>query len=235
MTAGAYEFELSGGRVCLDFANTVSGRVTGGPVDHLASYADVLGFTRQAGVLSSSAARGLGAVAAERPRDARAALERAVAVREAIYRVFLAVAEGSRPARADVGILNEALPEALSRLRLIEAARDAPPAGAPCAWGWESPDEELVAPLAPLLRSAGPPHVTGSEPGAGLRAADVRVVVPGHQQEPEPPLVRHESLRQPRQGPAPLCPHEDGGLSGAVGHSRGNSTCSRSAAEKRRR
>src|SRR5262249_38205255 len=50
----------------------------------------------------------------------------------------------------------------------------------------------------------GAADVRGSFQPARMRGRDLRLAVPGPQQEPEPPLVRHEDLRQPVEGPPPL-------------------------------
>ena len=51
-----YVFDLSGGRLCLDFANTLDGRASE-PRERLNTYADLVSWGRQAGSVSPSAAR----------------------------------------------------------------------------------------------------------------------------------------------------------------------------------
>ena len=143
----AYTFDLRGGRLCLDFANTVSDRGTDTPADHLASYDDFLAWASQAGAVTRSVAAVLARLAASRPADARAALNRATDLREAIYRVFAAVALGGSPRADDLRALNEQVPRAFSRSRLAAAEEgyvltsDAPP-------------DDLSGPLIPVMRSA---------------------------------------------------------------------------------
>ena len=50
------EFEFIGGRACLDFTNTLSGRLHREPVDHLREYGDLVDWSRMAGMLSASEA-----------------------------------------------------------------------------------------------------------------------------------------------------------------------------------
>src|SRR5919204_3890352 len=90
-------FDLSGGRLCLDFANTMSTQ-TG---EHLRRYADLVAFGRQAGVLAEAAASHLLAEAVRRPDEAAAVLERARLLRRAIYRIFSAAARREAPDPAD--------------------------------------------------------------------------------------------------------------------------------------
>ena len=93
----SWVFELMGGRLSLDFTNTVSGMRVVAPVERLNSYADLVSWGRQVGALDAAQARRL---LAEAERDAGAAaraLAEAITFREALFRVFRAVAEGGRP------------------------------------------------------------------------------------------------------------------------------------------
>jgi predicted RNA-binding Zn ribbon-like protein len=87
-------FEMIGGSVCLDFANTGSQRRVGPFIDRLGTYSDLLAWGVQAEQLTAAEAERLGARAAQAPRDAEAVLERGRALREAIYRVFTARSQG---------------------------------------------------------------------------------------------------------------------------------------------
>ncbi|MGH9335254.1 MAG: ABATE domain-containing protein, partial [Vicinamibacteria bacterium] len=80
-------FELSGGRLCLDFANTLEKRSTA-RIELLESYTDLLSWSRQAGILSAEEERQLSKRARARPREAERALDRARRVREALFAVF---------------------------------------------------------------------------------------------------------------------------------------------------
>jgi predicted RNA-binding Zn ribbon-like protein len=101
------KFKFIAGALCLDFVNTVGGRVASGIVrDKLAEYRDLVQWAEAAGVLSRAGTPdaddgGRSDVAAARP-----ALARAVAFREALYRIAIACVEGRGPAAADVALLN---------------------------------------------------------------------------------------------------------------------------------
>jgi predicted RNA-binding Zn ribbon-like protein len=95
------KFDLSGGVLCLDFANTVSKRlVEGESHDNLATYDDLLAFATQTLYFPVEFAKKLTEASQSEPRAAARALEIAHRLREAIYRTFLAVTAG-RPAAAD--------------------------------------------------------------------------------------------------------------------------------------
>lgn len=139
-------FELSGGALCLDFANTWSNR--GNPTtDHLGSYGDLLAFSRQAGALDRPLLERLARVAETRSEEAVAALEEARGIRESLFRILSARAV-SRPIEgSDLSRLDSALRDAHLHLRLVEAA----PA---FVWSWEDNQMSLRAPLWPISRSA---------------------------------------------------------------------------------
>jgi predicted RNA-binding Zn ribbon-like protein len=143
----AWTFELSGGRLCLDFVNTVGGMRGVRPNEHLLGYADLVEFARQSGAIPEDRGRRLLAEARRRPLDAAAILARAVALREELYRVFLARARGERPAAADLAAIGAAMGEALAH-RTLE------PAGSCCALGWDPDPRALDAPLWPIVLSA---------------------------------------------------------------------------------
>ena len=143
----ASTFDLSGGRLCLDFANTLSKRLTSHPRELLVSYGDLVAWSRQAGVVTGPEAQGLIRKARRRPADAGAVLERAIALREAIYRIFSAVAAERPAARADLATVNAALAEASALLGIV-------PKGDGFAWEWTTNEKNLDRMLWPVTRSA---------------------------------------------------------------------------------
>jgi predicted RNA-binding Zn ribbon-like protein len=149
MSAAAHSqgwtFDRTGGRLAIDFANTVSRR-TATPIERIPDYQDLVAFGVQTGVLSEAQGRRLLARAREHPLVARRVVERARRLREALHRIFCARVAGARADAADLALLNEALGEAFSRLQLV-------------AHGHEYTaelrgDDELDAMIPPLLRDA---------------------------------------------------------------------------------
>ena len=140
-----YVFDLSGGRLCLDFANTLDGRASE-PRERLNTYADLVSWGRQAGTVSPSAARRLLEGASRHPRRAAAVLEQARELREAIYRIWVAEAHQEQPPVEDVELLNSVLAGALGHQRLVRE-RDR------YALGWDD-GEALDSVLWPVAKSA---------------------------------------------------------------------------------
>ncbi len=117
--AQRWTFHLSGGRLCLDLANTVSWRRSAEPIERLRDYGDVLEWARQARVITPREARTLARAAARHPRQATAVLGRVRILREAIYRVFAALARGQSPSPADFALLDAEFRGALRHLGLV--------------------------------------------------------------------------------------------------------------------
>jgi predicted RNA-binding Zn ribbon-like protein len=144
---GPWSFHLGYGALCLDFANTVSWRGSGAPVDHLPTYVELVRFVEQSKVVSVDDGRRLRREAARRPAAATHALRKALALREALYRVFARLASGRAPLAVDFQTLNASLPSALARLRL--AAGDEG-----FAWTWEGDPRALDRLISPVARDA---------------------------------------------------------------------------------
>ena len=160
-------WDFSGGRLDLDFANTVEDRPGTRPLDGLTSYARLVDWARAAGLLPDGGAERLLAAAAARPSAAAAVLKRAVALREAIYRVFLAVAHRRPPEPTDLAALNAELARSMARARVVPV-----PADGGFAWGWEADDEELDRMLWPIARSAA--DLLTSERTSAVRECSAR-------------------------------------------------------------
>jgi predicted RNA-binding Zn ribbon-like protein len=137
------------GEVSLDLVNTLDWRSSSAPGELLGSYSDLVRWGRHTGVLKEQEARGLASEATKHPKKASAVLQQALALRETLFRLFSAVADGKQAEAADVESLNRSLSDALSRLRLK-------PDREGYRWDWkESGDAELERLLWPVIRSAG--------------------------------------------------------------------------------
>ena len=139
--------QLEEGWLCLDFANTVSWHASARPQEKLNTYADLVAWARSVRLVEDKAADRLLTEAAQRPEEAQAALHAARALREAIYRVFAAVAAGADPAPADLDTVNEALARGMVYLRVARA-------GDEFRWWWDVPRGSLTGMLWPVARSA---------------------------------------------------------------------------------
>src|SRR5919204_6146925 len=142
-----HDIELSGGNLALDFANTVGGTHVRPTHDHLRGYDDVVRFAEVAGALEPSVGKRLLARASRERRRAGAVYELAIALREAIWAVFSALASGETPREADLALIGDAAAAGAARSRLV-VDRD--------GVGWSLPPEgdDLERPLWAIARSA---------------------------------------------------------------------------------
>jgi predicted RNA-binding Zn ribbon-like protein len=162
------DFELSGGRLCLDLANTVSWRKAADADDLLRSYAHLVAWARLAGLIDDARAEALLLAAGRRPSDAEVVLARAVALREAIHDAMHAVVETARVPPAAIEAINGELASGLPHARVVPAADG-------FAWGWDeglADERALDRPLWAVARSAAELLVSDDLPRVRECAAD---------------------------------------------------------------
>jgi len=131
-----------GGRLCLDFANTCTGRTDDGRVigDRLLEFADLVAWASRAALESGPAAQRMLAEAGRDPEAAIKVWERAVQLRESCYGLFHALIAHQPPSAADLAVVNREWMEALRHRTLVP--------GTPflqVQWTGEELDSRLVA------------------------------------------------------------------------------------------
>ncbi|HEX5042920.1 MAG TPA: ABATE domain-containing protein [Candidatus Polarisedimenticolaceae bacterium] len=146
MSEAIKTFDLSGGNLCLDFANTA--RYVGAPREDLPTYRALVSFAEQAGALTRADARALAAAAEKKPAAAARVLARGIALRNAIFRIFSAVAGERKVDSEDLALLDRAAADAAAHARLV-------PREGGFRWEVEATAlRELEGPLWPVVRSA---------------------------------------------------------------------------------
>ncbi len=133
--------------VCLAFTNTLRWHASDHPQETLRSYADLVAWARGVALVSDHEAQKLLHNAAARPVDAGRALKRALALREAIYRIFVALIHAESPAEADLAELNAKLARMTTGARVVRTLKG-------WAWKWGLAEEALDAPIGPIALSA---------------------------------------------------------------------------------
>jgi predicted RNA-binding Zn ribbon-like protein len=111
--------ELVGGDLAFDLVNTASARRDGPFRERLLTYDDLVRWAERVELLGSTQARGLRSEAHARPADAAAALHFIRELREAIYRVFSAIALEDDPAPEEIGRIQAAAADAAARRRIV--------------------------------------------------------------------------------------------------------------------
>jgi predicted RNA-binding Zn ribbon-like protein len=133
-----YQFDLSGGALCLDFANTVSHRhLPQRRAEHLDTYADLVAFADQSKLLPPKLAASLRAHASRDPAGARSAFRKSVVLRESLYRAFSATAAGKHVPPADVRQINDFALVALQHRKLARTNGD-------YRWEWQCRGSDLL-------------------------------------------------------------------------------------------
>ena len=122
-------FAFIGGRLALDFANTLGGLRGGTTRELIASYADLVAWEEQASIITPDEAQRLVRAARLDPAAAMLVLERAQRLREAIYALVVAQMRGDAPRSADLATLNRELARAFAHRRVTTGATGA-------AWTW---------------------------------------------------------------------------------------------------
>jgi predicted RNA-binding Zn ribbon-like protein len=134
-------FKFIAGTLCLDFINTVGGRVacdsSGGSRycvlnDKLSGFEDLVQWGEAAGLLGRLGAQKMARRSASRRVDAQKAFDRAIALREALYSVCDCLLETNPPAPSDVAVLNREL--AYAHTHKCLTFRDET-----FAWSWDEP------------------------------------------------------------------------------------------------
>lgn len=147
-----------GGRLCLDFVNTVAGWVSGGGRhgrdyadtvlrDKMPRYGDLLAWAECAGILTRGESRRLGRRAARDPWGAAAAMATAAELRRVLYRIFKSAVENWTPGPADMEVLQRELSMARAHQRLARVS-------SAFVWTWDDSDRTLEGVLWPIADSA---------------------------------------------------------------------------------
>lgn len=145
-TPKGFLFELTGGHVALDLANTLD-RGAPDPADRLRTYADLVNWSRQTSIVGETAAARLLRHGRGDAAGAGDVLRRAVALRETLFAIFVAVARGEAPPAEPLARL-ETLTRAAWKRRTLAAS----PSGA--AWVWTFGENDLDRILWPIVLSA---------------------------------------------------------------------------------
>jgi predicted RNA-binding Zn ribbon-like protein len=142
----AKNWDFDAGKLPLDFANTAEWHASQQPLEMLETYSDLVAWSEEAKLLNKSEANGLLKNAKEAPEEAKQALEKALAVREVIYRILSPIAVGEKPAASDLNKFNQALTRGLEKSKITATANG-------FEWDWKKTVKSFDQMLWPILRS----------------------------------------------------------------------------------
>ena len=143
----AGNLKLLGGRLCLDFVNTLDWRGTDTPQEFLKTYDDLVSWSRHAGICLQPESGNLYKMAEQSNAEAKKALNRALKLRETIYRLFAAGIANRNPLKEDLAILNFNLSQSMKDSQII-------PTTDGYAWDIAGNRAKLDWILNPIIRSA---------------------------------------------------------------------------------
>ncbi len=141
----ASHFDFSGNHICLDFVNTVEGRLNN-PDDLLITYNDLVQWGEQAHILPDHEAEVLREEAGRHPDEATKVLQWAITVRETMYHLFQGVIEDTTANEGGMATFNIALAETLAHACIV-------PENDGFVWSWQAQDS-LERVVWPLVRAA---------------------------------------------------------------------------------
>lgn len=145
---GVERMRIVGGNLAIDFVNTRVGPA-GGPPDEddvLVAYDDLVAWSLHIGATTAPEASALRRRAGHDRTSAGRAYRRAIDLREALDRVFRAIAEGRPPASKSIRALQDAEAESLARAALVQVDGE-------FVWTWDG-DGSLDRPIRPVVHAA---------------------------------------------------------------------------------
>lgn len=148
------DIPLIGGHPVLDFSNSWENPGLANEVNYLGDYAALAAWAVRAGLLQQARAKTLLREAKAHPLRAKAAWEKAMALRRCLLAIVHAMTLGRAPPGDDLHAVNEAIAEALDN-RCIAGSTGG------LAWSWKTPASmdviwwEIALQAAALLTDAG--------------------------------------------------------------------------------
>jgi predicted RNA-binding Zn ribbon-like protein len=141
------DFSFIGGWLCLDFTNTADGDINTDWTERLESYAHLVAWGQQMGILDGATAAQLQDYVALHPAEAEAVLNQARDIRLTIHRIFAAVSAGQEPQPEVMSAFNHALAETMEHMQIVPQSGD-------FAWDWKLGNAVLERVLWPVVWSA---------------------------------------------------------------------------------
>ncbi|MGD2095980.1 MAG: CGNR zinc finger domain-containing protein [Desulfobacterales bacterium] len=139
--------KLSGGRLCLDFVNTVDCYGCDDIGEYLIDYQDLIDWSLHVGILTSDEAKRLTLKSAENPAEANRVHQRAIELREIIYSLFGSILEATPQTQTDLKAFNDYLSDMMALSKIVKTADG-------FDWDMTANKADLDWILNPIIRSA---------------------------------------------------------------------------------
>ena len=113
------DLELLGGRLCLDFINTVDWRGREKPIEFLNDYKSLITWGQHVKMLTKPEALLLLRLAADSAQKAERVLRDTIELRETLYRLLSSTIKGDLPRQADLDLFNRYLSRTMARSKIV--------------------------------------------------------------------------------------------------------------------
>ena len=155
-TASSRLAPVVGPDLCLSYANTLFWRGSEHPSEGLGSFGHLVAWLEVQTGMAAADAAALTKTAEDAPEQAAALFSQAISLREAMFGVFTALAQGERAPDGDFAALAHAIEHAPKRERLVRNDE---------GYAWRIPHSAFAAPdlLAPVVWSAADLLVSGGD------------------------------------------------------------------------
>jgi predicted RNA-binding Zn ribbon-like protein len=149
------KWKFVAGQLCLDFVNTVVARseqkVKNSTLftfrsDKLSCYVDLAEWSKEAGILKERDVQRVVRVASQNERESKQVFERAITLRESLFRIIKNVIEGWELSNADIELLNRECAIARNRQKLVYSANK-------FVWDLKAGEDELECMIWPIMLS----------------------------------------------------------------------------------
>lgn len=142
-----YKPKLVGGRMCLDFVNTADWHGSDEPVEYLTGYRELVLWSEHAGVIGREEAGDLLKESEDVPAKAAKVLKEALAVREALLRMFNSVYLDEPVSPSDLKIFNAVFSRTMSQSQIVTGEKG-------FSWEWQTSSPRLDRMLWPIYKDA---------------------------------------------------------------------------------
>ncbi len=139
------EWDFDSGNLVLDFANTAEFHASDHPDEMLESYADLVSWAAEGGLLTQNEKLELLSRAKHNQNDATKAFVKALELRELIYRIFSAIAGDERPDQADLSKFNRTLAKSLVTTQISTNEQG-------FTWSWQNKENSFDSMTWPIAR-----------------------------------------------------------------------------------
>lgn len=141
------DWDFDSGNLVLDFTNTAEFHASDEPDENLETYPDLVSWSLEAGLLTKVEAGELLLRDEQAPQKSEKSLRKALVLREIIYGIISAAAQGESPKRSDLDKFNRHLSAALGNSQIS-------PSDEGFTWSWQEQELSVDRILWMLVREA---------------------------------------------------------------------------------